>query len=172
MSKGISQENAKAVGIIVVVIAVVLIAAYVVKKFFGGVSDLTQKIGLSDSPEVVAAKTKINQANSGGASSYWTPQYYKDAPGGAHLITVSTAQKLAQQIKDAYGFISYLDSPEEAFAAFKELPAKSAVSFLAEQFYQMYDKDLLAWLTIYSDTDKDKTVLGNIISYCDSLPSY
>lgn len=172
MSKGLSQENAKAISILTVVAVVIVIAIIVVKKFFGGLSGLSQTIGLSDSPEVAAAKTTINTANAGGSSSYWSPNFYENAPASARIITSNSARTLSENIWNAYGFFSFADDPEEALSAFKQLPSKTAVSYLANMFYITYSADLLGWLTKKSDTDNDKKVLAQIISYCDSLPAY
>lgn len=179
MIKGLTQEQAKATGIIIVVLAVVIIAAIIIKKLFGGLdalgqgaADLLQKIGIGDSQEVIDAKNKINGALSGGSTSYWSPEFYQNAPGGARILPVDTAHDLCDKIYNAYGFFSYLDTPEDALAAFKMCAAKSAVSFLVVEFNVKYNADLLTWLTKKSDTDRDKTILGQIISYCDSLPAY
>lgn len=181
-SKGLNQENAKAISILLIVVAVIVIAYFVIKKIGGGLDaikngadSLLQKIGVNDSPEVAAAKDKINKAQADATqsqTSYWTPEFYMSAPDGATILTIDSTNNACNIVYNAYGFFSYLDTPNDAVAAFKTMPSKCAVSFMAVQWQILYNSDLLAWITNKSDTDKDKVALATIIAYCDSLPNY
>lgn len=172
MKTKLTPETAKAIAILFGVVVVALLAYYIVKKFFGGLSSIGQVIGLSDSPEVVAAKTQINKALEQNSLSYWSPEYYNNAPANARILTVGSSHELCKTIHDAYGFFSYLDTPEDMEAAFKQCPSKSAVSFLVVEFQVLYNTDLMSYLNRFTDTDKDRLALARAIKYCDSLPAY
>lgn len=181
-SKGLNTENAKAIGIILIVIAVIIIAYFIIKNvkdgllsIKNGADSLLQTIGAQDSPEVAAAKAKINQAQNDATKSqvsYWTPNYYENAPSGATMLPYDSTLNACQEVYGAYGFFSYLDQPDQALAAFKQMPSKNAVSYMAIVWQEQYNGDLLAWITKKSDTDKDKVTLASIIAYCDTLPAY
>jgi hypothetical protein len=174
MSIKLNADTGKGIGIILAVCIAGLLVYYIIKKFFGGLSDLKQSIGLGDSPEVAQAKQKINETldKASNPASYWTPEYWNNAPAGARYLPITVAKDCCKKIHDAYGFFSYLDTPEDMEAAFKKCPSKSAVSYLVVEFQIMYNTDLLAYLNRYTDTDKDRLALERAIKYCDSLPAY
>ena len=175
----LKPDNAKAIGIILAVIAALVVVYFVFKKVFGlfdsigeGAHGALQAIGAEDTPEIKAAKEKINGAVTAGSGSYWSPEFYNHAPAGAHILTVDTSHQLCQQIYDAYGVLSFFDTPEDMFAAFKKCPSKAAVSQLVIDFQIMFNADLSAWLSKHSYGDDNKKVLAQAIAYCDTLPAY
>ncbi len=173
----LKPENAKAIVILIAGLAAVVIVIVFVNKTFGGLKNffgsITDGLGITDSPERAATKQAVANATASSANvaSPWSPQYYKNAPAGAALITQASADKLAAQIWDSVGI--FTTDIEEAYAAFKQLRAKSQVSFLADRFNALYQKDLFSWLTLqYTKMGSPDPVLAQISGYVDGLSNY
>jgi hypothetical protein len=174
----LKPENSKALVILIGgVVLVVLLAVYINKtfgglgKFFGSISDA---LGITDSPETQQLKATIQAAKNTSASpaSPWSPQYYKDTPAGARLMTQAGADALASQIWDSVNWLTgwHMD---EVVGAIKQLSAKSQVSFLADRFQLVYNADLLTWITMqYTSTlGGPDPGIGTIVNYVNSLPA-
>jgi hypothetical protein len=173
----LKPENAKAMVILLGGVVVIVLLVVFVNKTFGGLKNffgsITDGLGITDSPERAAAKQAVSNATAASANvgSPWSPQFYKNAPAGASLITQAGADNLAAQIWDSVGIFSA--DIQEAYGAFKQLHAKSQVSFLADRFYQNYQKDLFSWLTLqYTKMGSPDPVLQQISNYVDGLSNY
>jgi len=83
------------------------------------------------------------------------PGYYKTQGVGAKLMTVASAQGLAKTLRNAIGSTYTLSNESAILTVFKSMKAKSQVSFLAEQYQKLYNKDLLTDLQTV-----DYTLLG------------
>lgn len=175
----LKPENSKAlVYLIGGLVAIVILAVYI-NKTFGGLGKMFSSIGVAlhliDSPEAAAVKQTVADAKATSAStaSPWSPQFYKSAPSGARLLTQSAADQLAGQIWDSVGFWTGWNI-DEVVAAFKQLTAKSQVSYLADRFNSLYNKDLLTWLTIQytAPIGGIDPGLQTVINYVNQLPNY
>jgi len=173
----LKPENAKALVILIAGLAAVVIIIVFLNKTFGGIKNflgsITDGLGITDSPDRAAQKQAVANAQTESAStnSPWSPQYYKNAPGGALLTTQATADKLAGQIWDSVGI--FTADIDEVYGAIKQLSAKSQVSFLADRFNALYNKDLLSWITLqYTKWGTPDPVLSQIIDYVNGLSNY
>lgn len=179
----IGDSKGQNIAIILLVVAAIVAVFVILNKVFGlfsGVGDFfkdaqtasAEFLNLKDTPEEAAIRKRIEQelAASAASSSPWNPIYYKSAPSGALLITRAKANELAKQIWDSVG--NFYDTPTQALAAFKQLSAKTQVSWLAEVFQSNYNRDLFSWLKDKFDTDTQREVLGTIISYVNNLKAY
>lgn len=169
-----NTEKSKAIVMLVGGIVAIVLVITIFSKIFKGFSGAMEGLGLKDSKEGAENKKLIDQAvnaaNSGGTGSPWSPNFYKSAPPGSALFTVSQAQLLAKQIWDSVGYV--YDTPSRGSAAIKQCKTKSQVSFLAEQFYKLYTKDLISWLNDKYDIMGQREYLRGIIDYVNSLPKY
>jgi len=91
-----------------------------------------------DSPD-----DKANAAIITSASAYFSPNYYK-TKSGAVLTTVAYANTWCQTVKDSNGYFN--DDEAQVIGAFAQLKYKTQVSWMAERFYILYQKDLLGFL--------------------------
>lgn len=86
-------------------------------------------------------------------NSAFNPQWYKTIPG-AILITRAKAEELAEIIQDAMGWFN--DDEDAIYAVFRQLKAKTQVSWLADVFFQQYNADLYQYLRgRMSDSEMD-----------------
>lgn len=86
-------------------------------------------------------------------NSAFNPNWYKTVPG-ALLVTRATAERLAQIISDAMGIFN--DDEDAVYAVFRQLKAKTQVSWLADVFFQKYNADLYQFLRgRMSDSEMD-----------------
>ena len=173
----LKPENSKAIIILIGGLVVIVLLVIFVNKTFGGLKaffgSITDGLGLTDSPERAATKQAVSNATakSANTSSPWSPQYYKNAPAGAALLTQAATDALAAQIWDSVGI--FTTDIQEAYGAIKQLRAKSQVSFLADRFYSLYSKDLFSWLTLqYTKMGSPDPVLQQISNYVDGLSNY
>jgi hypothetical protein len=173
----LKPENAKAIVILIAGIAVVVILVVFISKTFGGFSkffgSISDSLGITDSPETAALKESVSsaRAQSASVSSPWSPQLYKNAPSGAHLTTQAFADKLAAQIWNSTGI--FTADIEDVLAAVKQLSYQSQVSFLADRFSALYNKDLLSWITLqYTKMGIPDPGLQTVINYVNGLTKY
>jgi len=173
-----SPQKAKAYLIAIGGLIAIVIAAVYLTKTFGSIGKVlrgfTDGLGLTDSEETKAFNAAVSKAKEDAAKvgSPWNVNFYKQAPEGARLLTVSSADNLAKQLWDAHGFFD--DNEAAAVGAIKELKAKSQLSFLCERFMMKYKQDLFTWLTKwltpYIGTPDEE--LKIITDYVNSLPNY
>lgn len=169
-------ENAKAIGILIVVVVAVFIFAYWINKTFGGIqnflSGISSDLGLSDSPEVAAQKKAIADAKnaSNNTNSPWSPLFYK-GNAGAKIYTQAAGNDFAEKIWDSVGiFTSDID---DVIGVIHQMSAQSQLSYVADRFYINYGKDLLTWLTLqYTKFGTPDAGLLTITNYVSSLPKY
>lgn len=173
-----SPAKAKAYLIMIGGLIAIVIAAVYLTKTFGGIGkalrSATDALGITDSEETKAFNQAVSQAkiDASKLGSPWNANFYKQAPKGAKLLTVASADQLARQLWDANGLFN--DSESQAVDAIKQLSAKSQVSFLSERFSLLYKKDLFTWLTQWltpyiGQADPE---LKMITDYVNSLPNY
>jgi hypothetical protein len=173
----LKPENAKALVMLIAGLAAVVILVVYINKTFGGIgklfSGITDGLGLTDSAATAATKAAVanakQQANN--IASPWSPQFYKNAPPGAMLLTQSSADALAAQIWDSTGI--FTSDIEQVFGAIKQLSAQSQLSFIADRFNALYNQDLFSWITLqYTKMGTPDPELQNIIDYVNSLSKY
>lgn len=173
----LKPENAKAIIILVAgLVAVVLLVIYI-QKTFGGIanffSNITNGLGITDSPQVAATKQAVANATAQSATttSPWSPAFYQNAPEGATLVTQSAADQIAGQIWDSTGI--FTTDINQVLGAIKELDTQSQVSFVAYRFNVLYNNDLLTWITLqYTKMGTPDPNLAIIVDYVNSLPQY
>ena len=175
----LKPENAKAIVILVAGLVAVVVIVVFINKTFGSIgamiSSVSDSLGITDSPETKANKAAVANATAAAANvnSPWSPQYYKNAPAGSSLVTQSFADQLAAEIWNSVGLFSFTSSIEDVYAAIKQLSAKSQVSFLADRFNTLYNKDLLSWITLqYTKMGTPDPTLTQIIDYVNGLSNY
>ena len=173
----LNTEKAKAIVILVAGLVAVVVILVFISKTFGGISNflkgITNALGITDDPATAANKTAVANAKQQAASvnSAWSPQYYKNAPDGAALMTQASADSLASQIWNSTGIFS--TDIEQVYGAIKQLSAKSQVSFLADRFNALYNQDLLSWITLqYTKMGVPDPVLSQILDYVNGLSNY
>jgi hypothetical protein len=173
----LKPENAKAIVIVIAALVILFFLLYWISKTFGGLSKLFgglgSAIGISDSPEQAAQKKAIEDAKNAAnvTTSPWSPVFYQNAPAGARLFTQSATDDYAKTIWDSVGLFS-LDI-SEVVGVFRNFVAKSQVSFLADRFNKLYNKDLISWLTLqYTKFGTPDPGLVTITSIVNALPKY
>jgi hypothetical protein len=92
--------------------------------------------------------------------SPFNPQFYKTVPN-AVLLQKESAKQLASLIYNAMGYFD--DDEDQVYAVFRQLKAKTQVSWVAEIFYQTYGKDLYSFLSSRLSED-EMTVINQIVS--------
>lgn len=108
--------------------------------------------GVIDSAED-KQREKVESQFGTSLSSPFNPSWYKTVPG-AILITRATAENLAKILYDGFGF--WNDDEDKVYAVFRQLKAKTQVSWLADVFAQEYNADLYQFLrSRMSDSEMD-----------------
>lgn len=74
----------------------------------------------------------------------------------------------AKKIYDSVGVIS--DKPNQGLSAIKDFTTKNGVAHLVNDFRLIYDRDMLSWLKDKYDTENQKKVYEEILSYINNLP--
>ena len=173
----LKPENAKAIIILVGGLVAVVVIVVFIKKTFGGIgnlfSNITNGLGITDSPEVVANKQAVAAATQASATiaSPWSPEFFQNAPEGATLMTQASADQIAGQVWDSVGI--FTTDINEALGAIKELGTQTQVSFLAYRFNILYNKDLLTWLTLqFTKMGTPDPTLAVLLDYVNNLPQY
>jgi len=90
------------------------------------------------------ADREAREKNATATNSPFNPNYYKGKVG-AKLMTKENAITLARKIDDAVGVFS--DDESSVYAAFRQLTAKTQVSWLSEIFFQQFGEDLYGFLS-------------------------
>lgn len=168
---------------ILIALTVVGLVIFIILKVFGnfqaffdsigkGITSTLEALHLKDDQETVDNKKAVNDAISGSASvqNAFAPQMWKGAPSGAHLLTAEVGDTLAKQIWGSVG--AMWDDPESGLAAIKQCGYQSQVSWLADRFNGLYQRDLLDWLKQKYDTRTQVDVLAQIVKYVSNLPKY
>ncbi len=136
------------------------------------VNSLLEGIGLKKSDEEKKLDEEIHQ-NYTNALDAFNPLYYQDAKRQGYRIQDLTPSE-QNIIKEAvYKCIGYVyDSPQKCLAAFTSyLKFKTQVSVIAHTFVNAYGESMLGYLTDRLDTDSQREVLNQILSFVANLPS-
>jgi len=112
--------------------------ALVFFTFKKGFTGLLEAVGIKDDKNAVSVNNEVDNVGSPWQPTYWSKQ--KDAK----LFTVAYTQYLCKQIYNSVGW--FKDDWSLAFGAIKSCKYKTQVSWLAYQFYILYQVDLLSWL--------------------------
>lgn len=170
-----TQEQAKAMAIIIAVVFAVILATYLAYRLTGGVDSLLESLGLKDSQtdkDLQAIKTQVKEAD------FFSPTYYHNPPAEyknskgqyyAAVKYISAVNALASQIEKAIGYI--YDDPEQIAGAMEELKNKAQVSQLSEYFNKKYGKSLYQYLSEKMDTSAQRRILNDILTRLNSLPT-
>lgn len=170
-----TQEQAKAMAIIIAVVFAVILAAYLAYRLTGASDSLLESLGLKKSDEDKALdkiKVTIKEADFF-SPTYWRnpPAQYKNAQG-KYLASVkyqSAVDAIVKQIENAVGYI--YDNPEQIASAMEEMKNKAQVSQVSEGFAKKYKKSLYQYLSEKMDTSAQRAVLFDILTRLNSLPS-
>jgi len=136
------------------------------------VKSITDTLGLTSSAasQAVAAEEANN-------ASPFSPQFYKNAPAGASLLTNDAATQQSQRIHDdMVGSFGLAFSPDfnAIMGEFQQLHTQSQVSYLCDIFQQTYNADLVTWLDNpdwwHTGCSADQMAL--LINYVKGLPQY
>lgn len=122
------------------------------------------------------SKEDKQNAKADKVGSPWTPTYYKvvfsklpQGKGYGIKTQMSKAEENAQTIYDALGRLSWnhlSDDDTSVIAVFKNMEAKTSVSYLTDIFQTMFKKDLFDWIKYYLNDDN----MTKIIAIVDALP--
>lgn len=136
-----------------------IIAVGAIGLVFMGGKKIFEALGLSKSADDVEREREIKtQMLDLSAGDYFDPDFYKKQAGSV-ILTVSSAQKLAQYIYDAKGFFN--DDEAKVYGVFQLLKTRSQVSFLAAVFFSMYKKSLLGYLLSFMN-DSEMAAVAKI----------
>jgi hypothetical protein len=157
-------------------IAIGIIILLLGKKLLGMFDGLGESLGIKDN-ENDRRVNKIIQTIS--VTSPWSPAFYKSAPPGTNIKTVSFIDSIAKLVWTSFttfGLNFSLGNDDEAqcIGAFKRLKSKAQVSFLVERFYYLYKQDLLPYLQggTWPQDRLSNDELTIITDYVASLPKY
>ena len=166
------NEGVRTAIVVVVVLLVIVVVIMILSRVFGGIDKVLEGIGLKDSAEKKERERQIKEAAKEAATneSPFSPNFYKTAPSGTALVTRAKAESVANQIWDSVGI--FYDDSDQALAAFKQLPTQAAVSFVADVFNDLHQRDLFKWLENKFDTKEQQESLNAIVQYVYSLPKY
>lgn len=112
-----------------------LLVFFTIKKGFTG---FLEAVGIKDDKNAVSVKDEVDNPNSA-----WSPKYWSSEKNPT-LYTVAYTQYLCKQIYNSVHW--YQDNWSQAFGAIKSCKYKTQISWLAYQFQQLYNADLLSWL--------------------------
>lgn len=104
----------------------------------------------------------------------FNPNFYKFAPVGSKIITRQTANNLAKNLYDSFGY--FYDDEAGITAVFSSLRTQSQVSFLADVFSQIYKEDILEFMKrgkgLMPEAGLSDSELSTIIDKVNRLPKY
>jgi hypothetical protein len=120
------------------------------------VHPLLKNIGLFPSKEDKAnAAADINNAT--GLKNAFNPNYYKGIVG-AMLLSKADADAKAKVLYDAKD--PFDDDEDDVYGVFRQLKAKTQVSWIADRFYALYQVDLYNYLRGFLSTSEMEVVNG------------
>lgn len=126
--------------------------------YFGIINPLLKKLGVKTTTQEDTAQKQKTTAYSGGSTTYWNPNYWKSIDN-AMLLTYSSTNDLMKQIYNAKGL--FVDNEPAVYGAFKQLKYKTQVSWLADNFFKTYGKDIFGFLDSFL-SDKELAVVTQI----------
>lgn len=95
-------------------------------------------------------------------TSPFSPQYYK---GKSVKLTRAGAQAIAQQIYDAktsFGWVGD-DDEDSLYAAFRKIPTRNDLSWIADNFQLMFSKDLYSYVRGFL-SDNEIAIVHGIVN--------
>ena len=143
--------------------------------YFGVLRPLLTKLGIQQTQqEQQESQTVSIYTQASNAKNPFSPAFYKSAPSGAYLLTVSYASDLAKRIYDALGYFS--DDEAAVTSVFRLMQSQSQVSFLCDIFQKKYGTDLIDFLRkgkgIMPQAGLNDTELNEILQIVKKLPKY
>lgn len=133
--------------------------------YFAG-NKIFQKVGLTKTKEE-EKKEKEQQQNYEAqlTQQYFDPDYFKERHKKYYCKSLTTegAKGYATILYNAKGYFN--DDEEAVYGVFKQLSAKTQVSVLSDIFYQMYKKDLKAYLQSFMNQKE----FGNVLAICERM---
>lgn len=103
---------------------------------------------------------KANTAVITSAAGYFSPNYWK-TKSGANITTAAYADAWCTMVYGAKGLFN--DDEAKVYGAFAALKYKTQVSWLAQNFFAKYQKDLLGYLQGFLNTDEMAKVSSIVI---------
>lgn len=175
MKNNLTQEQAKAIGILLLVLFAVIAGGFLLKNGGKFLTETLEALGLKKSADEKKADEQISadatKEAKKGISSPWNPLYMKaNAPKYLDNVTIKKfCSDIAKMIYDSIGNI--YDSPTQTLAAIKKCNSKAGVSAVATMFMEKYNLDLYDYLSNRLDTTEQKKVLTQILDYVNNLPA-
>lgn len=149
----------------------------------GGISNLFQGLAQSLNLQETETEKQTSQqyAIEPGVNA-WNPNYWKllrdKNPGKkVQLMTIAQTNAIAKICYDAiYKWLPIAPDGQAVLGAFSNIKTKSQVSWLAEQFYKTYKKDLLTYLDngepfFVGNTGLPDQSMKKLLTYVNSLPN-
>lgn len=140
------------------IVKIVIVIVVGVLAYFLVLRPILVKIGIIKSSEEIKQEDQTKTFASS-TSSPFSPSYYKNAPGGAKLVTRATAEAIAKQIDSAIG--NLYDDENAVYSALRQLQYKTQLSFVADVMAQVYHEDLYT-LLVRNLSDKEMAVVNGI----------
>jgi len=111
--------------------------------YFGILRPIFTKLGLQSTAETREQQQAIQQAQTAPANiNPWNPNYWKSK--GGTIFTVATAKSKAKAIYESMG--QFTDDEEVIYGVLKSCRYKTQVSFISDNFQQMYKIDMFEYL--------------------------
>lgn len=153
------------------------------KGLKGGITSLFSSLAQSlNLAETETEKQSAQQYAIEPQVNAWNPNYWKilrdKNPGKrVQLMQMAVTNAIAQDCYDAvYKWLPIAPDGQKVLGAFSQIKTKSQVSWLAEQFYKKYKRDLLTYLDngepfFVGNTGLPDQSMKKLLTYVNSLPS-
>lgn len=164
----VGSKKGQDIGLILIILAVIILVFLVAYNYSKGIKGILEGIGLKDDKTDKAIQDRLTvNVNKAENAEYWKPSMWKNVKG-AKILTQDSSKRIADQIYSSVGYFS--DTPAQAVAAFKQLTAKTQVSYLVDRFNAIHKLDLKTFLNERFDTTEQKKALNDIYNYVQNLP--
>ena len=138
---------------------ILLVGGIAAGLYFGVFDPILKALGVKDSAEDKKAKDLGN-------AEAFNPSYWRTGGAGTLVITDAGARAYAKVIYDSHGFFN--DDEDKVRGVFRQLRTKSQVSYLADKFYQIYNKGLFDYLKTFLGSS-DLSAISDIVR---NLPNF
>lgn len=148
-------------------IGLYLIGGYAAYKLI--LAPILEALNIKDTKaEVEAEKLKTNTENATLIKDYWRPAFWLSRPAGykAYILTAEQSKNLVDALASAKG--TFNDDEEKIYAVFRGLKYQSQVSYLAQRFSELKQKDLYTWLR---DSVLNEKELNTVLQITSKLPT-
>lgn len=145
---------------------IVLFVVWVLMKRLGLIKTETQKKLEKETAENVKQLTSVEGVK------LFDPALYKNSQYGyAYLVPQDQANKWADKIFDAFGFVNFSqkmiwdwfgDNEEQIYSVFRDITSQIQISQISDAYATRYSRDLLGDINSNLN-DKEKSFLWNII---------